>query len=340
MKTPVKLISLLLMLSIGIWITPQNASAKGTVSYQVFYDDLSPYGTWVGITNYGYVWRPNVAPGFTPYATNGYWDYTDEGWTWISNYPWGWAPFHYGRWYDDPIYGSFWIPGSEWGPGWVDWRNTDGYYGWTPMGPFYNNGYYAPYNRWTYVKGKNFGKKNNKDYYFLNSSYNGMVNHKSKALDNFKYDKISHTKYNAGPSKSEVEKYNGKKISPLAISGRNKPGQNLSKNQLSIYKPEVQKNSSTGIKPSQYKASGYDNAKKTTNKSSNISTQKTSQSVKQKSSQTQNTNTSKKTEVVKQQQQTKPSQKVGGMKQQQYSPSKQAEGNKQSPKGNTSKKGK
>lgn len=327
------------MLSIGIWLIPQKVSAKGYVSYQVFYDDLSPYGTWVGIPNYGYVWRPNVEAGFTPYATNGYWDYTDEGWTWISNYPWGWAPFHYGRWYTDATYGPIWFPGNEWGPGWVDWRDNDGYYGWAPMGPVYGNNYYVPYNHWTYVNGKNFGHKNNKDYYYVNSSYNGMVYQNTKGINNFCEDKIRNVKYNAGPNKYEVEKYSGRKISPLSISERNKPGEYLSKNELQIYKPQVEKNNSTGFKSAPSKAASFINAKYSTSKTVKTSTQKTNQEVKKQSFQSKQYNTSKSTQVVKQQQ-TKPSQKVEGMKQQQYSPSKQSAGNKQSPKGNTAKKGK
>jgi hypothetical protein len=41
------------------------------VSYQSFYDALSPYGQWIDNPQYGYVWMPNVGPDFKPYATNG-----------------------------------------------------------------------------------------------------------------------------------------------------------------------------------------------------------------------------------------------------------------------------
>jgi hypothetical protein len=71
------------------------------VSFQMFYDQLSPYGQWVNDPNYGYVWIPDVGPNFQPYATNGYWTMTDYGNTWVSDYEWGWAPFHYGRWLYD-----------------------------------------------------------------------------------------------------------------------------------------------------------------------------------------------------------------------------------------------
>src|ERR1700752_5301314 len=110
MKSLIKVFMLILICT-GTWITPQKVAAQGaSVSFQVFYDNLSPYGTWVESPEYGYVWGPDVGPGFTPYGTNGYWVYTDWGWTWVSNYPWGWAPFHYGRWYSDPVYGQVWVP--------------------------------------------------------------------------------------------------------------------------------------------------------------------------------------------------------------------------------------
>src|ERR1044071_4342023 len=95
---------------------------QATVSFQVFYDQLSPYGTWVNYQNYGYVWIPTDVPtGFRPYSTAGHWVYTDDGWTWVSDYTWGWAPFHYGNWFFDQTYGWMWVPDYEWAPAWVTW---------------------------------------------------------------------------------------------------------------------------------------------------------------------------------------------------------------------------
>jgi len=131
-----KMFVLLVALNIGAWIIPQEAPAQqSAASFQLFYDELSPYGMWVDYPNYGYVWIPNVDPGFSPYATNGRWIYTDDGWTWVSDYPWGWATFHYGRWDYDNAYGWLWVPDNEWGPAWVSWRRSPGYYGWAPMRP-------------------------------------------------------------------------------------------------------------------------------------------------------------------------------------------------------------
>ena len=81
-----------------------QSGANAPVTYQTFYDNLSPYGTWIDYREYGHVWTPNVDGDFRPYDTNGHWVYSDEGWAWASDYSWGWAPFHYGRWLYDDMY--------------------------------------------------------------------------------------------------------------------------------------------------------------------------------------------------------------------------------------------
>ena len=62
---------------------------------------LSQYGQWSRHPEYGDVWRPQVASGWTPFL-NGQWRNIEPwGWTWIDDAPWGFAPAHYGRWYQD-----------------------------------------------------------------------------------------------------------------------------------------------------------------------------------------------------------------------------------------------
>ena len=80
---------------------PQQPPYAQNNTYQVFYDELDPYGDWVDYPGYGYVCSPNVDDDFQPYSTNGHWVYSNDAWTWVSNYKWGWAAFHYGRWMDD-----------------------------------------------------------------------------------------------------------------------------------------------------------------------------------------------------------------------------------------------
>ena len=107
-----------------------NAQPGVAVSFNIFYNSLSPYGHWINHAHYGSVWIPSVPRDFHPYMTNGRWVMTEFGNTWVSDYAWGWAPFHYGRWFYDDFYGWAWVPDYVWGPGWVNWRNGGGYYGW------------------------------------------------------------------------------------------------------------------------------------------------------------------------------------------------------------------
>ncbi|MCJ7581918.1 MAG: hypothetical protein MUP98_15500, partial [Candidatus Aminicenantes bacterium] len=100
-----------------------------------FYDYLSPHGTWVFNSPYGYVWIPRVYRyGWRPYS-NGNWAWSDYGWTWISDWEWGWIPFHYGRWGWDNYLGWYWVPDTVWGPAWVTWRQSSLYIGWAPLPP-------------------------------------------------------------------------------------------------------------------------------------------------------------------------------------------------------------
>src|SRR5689334_15960677 len=63
-----------------------SAQSGVSVSYQTFYDDLSPYGEWIDNPDYGYVWVPEV-DDFRPYNTGGHWVWTDDyEWMWASDY--------------------------------------------------------------------------------------------------------------------------------------------------------------------------------------------------------------------------------------------------------------
>jgi uncharacterized protein DUF6600/FecR-like protein len=103
-------------------------------------NDLSYYGDWQNVGDYGYGWSPRVDAGWSPYS-EGYWvnDYP-YGPTWVSSEPWGYAPYHYGRWafVNDRWY---WIPDSVnstpvYSPAlvaFVPYGNNE--IGWVPLGP-------------------------------------------------------------------------------------------------------------------------------------------------------------------------------------------------------------
>jgi hypothetical protein len=255
MKLFIRILALVVVLIAGALLTPPRAFAQETtVSFQLFYDQLSPYGSWVDYQNYGYVWIPDVDRGFSPYSTSGHWIYTDDGWTWVSDYPWGWAPFHYGRWAYDDSYGWLWVPNNEWGPAWVTWRRSEGYYGWAPMGPgisvevSFGGGYRVPNERWTFVSDRDISRADI-DRHYVNRSTNVTIINNSTVINNTYMDNSRHTNYVAGPARDDVQKVTGTAIRPVAIRENNKPGQSLSNDQLQIYRPQVQASNNNGHKP-------------------------------------------------------------------------------------------
>lgn len=267
MKNKFSMLSLLFLLILNAWIAPQKLTAQtAEVNFQVFYDELSPHGTWVNNPEYGYVWLPNVAPGFTPYGTSGHWVLTEDGWTWVSDYSWGWAPFHYGRWYTDAHYGPMWVPGNEWGPGWVTWRRSKGYYGWAPIGPgvsisvAYGNSYNVPHNQWRFVRDRDFGRRDINKYY-VNNSNNVTIIKNSTVINNTHVNNSNHNSYNGGPDRSEVEKNSGRKFTPMKIRDDNKPGEKEEKDHVNMYRPKVNQNDAADKKPAPSKVSDMKDVK-------------------------------------------------------------------------------
>ena len=248
MKSKIKITGIVLVFILLPAIFPKQASAQEPyISYQVFYDQLSPYGQWVDFPSYGYVWLPNAGPDFYPYSSRGSWIMTDYGWTWLSDYSWGWAPFHYGRWDYDNFYGWYWVPDNVWGPAWVTWRRAPGYYGWAPMGPgmsvdmSFGNNYNNYSNRWIFVREKYFGRNNINRYYASQNDYE-MLFSNSSVINNTYVDNSRHTTYVSGPTKEDVRGVTGRRVSTYAIQEDNVPGQSMSNGQLRIYRPQVMQN--------------------------------------------------------------------------------------------------
>ncbi len=243
---PYKTLLLCFMLCTSATIIPTKSQSQVAVDFQVFYDELTPYGMWMDNPKYGYVWMPNVSAGFSPYATNGYWVYTDMGWTWVSDYAWGWATFHYGRWFNDVTYGPMWVPGYEWGPGWVSWRSSASYYGWAPMGPgispgmAYSNGYYDNYNYYTFVACRHMGHHNIHNYY-ENSTNNTIYINNTTVINTTVNSSKLQVAFSPGPDRREVENHVGKPVQMLAIKDERKPTQSIVKNELHMYRPQISK---------------------------------------------------------------------------------------------------
>jgi len=240
-----------------IGTAPQRAYAQPgvDVSFQTFYDDLSPYGQWVDDPQYGYVWVPSVDADFRPYYTDGYWVMTEYGNTWVSNYPWGWAAFHYGRWTYDDYYGWLWIPGSEWGPAWVNWRTGDGYYGWAPLGPgimiggYYGN-YYCPDDWWVFLPPAYLYRPRYYNYWHGPRGNAGIIRN-TTIINNTFVNNNNNVTYVTGPRAEEVQRASNRPVTVYHLNTMSTPGRaRVSNNTVSMFRPlEVRSAGPNGARP-------------------------------------------------------------------------------------------
>jgi hypothetical protein len=249
MKNVKRILAIVATLVFLMTVAPPTtkASPPVSVSFQFFYDNLSPYGAWVSYSNYGYAWVPRVS-GFRPYVSGGHWVYTDAGWMWASSYDWGWAPFHYGSWAYDPYYGWLWVPGYDWAPAWVTWGYYDGYYGWAPLAPgiSFSVGYYPPINYWVFASPRYMTVNNfNNNYYVYSGNRIPLGNNTS--ITNVKSINVvdntasySGKAYNAGPRKAEFQKAGGTDLKAVSIRENGRPGKSsISGEAVSVYRPKV-----------------------------------------------------------------------------------------------------
>ena len=250
----IRIFALVITFNLASAILPGKISAQqNDVNFQVFYDQLSPYGQWVEDYNYGYIWIPMAGPDFAPYLSNGYWVFTNYGWMWVSDYDWGWATFHYGRWDYNGSYGWFWVPENEWGPSWVTWRWSQGYYGWAPMRPgvsisiTFGNYNDVPNDRWIFVRDRDIERHDIGRNYVDRRNNINIINN-STVITKTYYDDRRRTTYVAGPGREDVQKIIGKTIKPISVREKDKPGQSLTNDQVQIYRPQVRKNND-GFKP-------------------------------------------------------------------------------------------
>lgn len=211
------------------------------VSYEVFYDALSPVGEWIQITKdeideevsdgdgqgyssfqdpeteFLFIWRPkDTDENWRPYI-NGQWVYTDHGWLWASNESWGWAVFHYGRWWNSPKYGWVWLPGKVWSPAWVQWRISDDHIGWCALSPKakwkgeegLNDAAYKYKNKdgdWVFVEKTKFQNVINANEVLAVSKNTNLISNSQRFLDIRFENKIM---VNNGPDVKDVEKRTG-----------------------------------------------------------------------------------------------------------------------------------
>jgi hypothetical protein len=259
MKNMIKLPAIVLGLMLLLTGTTQKVMAQGEdVSMQSFYDELSPYGTWIQDPQYGYVWRPDVEQGdFRPYYTNGRWAMTEYGNTWVSNYDWGWAPFHYGRWVYNRYNQWVWIPDTTWGPAWVSWRSGGGYYGWAPMGPGMNINinFNIPDLWWVFIPQRNIYYDSFPRYY---SRRNVVIINNTTIINNT-YVR-NRRSYYTGPRADDIRRDTRQDVRVYNVNTTGRPSRsNINGNSVNIYTPRPSRGSSnTNAAPREaIKGEGY-----------------------------------------------------------------------------------
>jgi len=233
-----------------------NAQVGVSVTYQTFYDELSPHGRWIDYPDYGYVWMPNMGPEFQPYSTGGHWVWTDEyEWMWVSDYDWGWAPFHYGRWFYDAGYGGWmWMPGYEWSPAWVAWRDGGDYYGWAPLRPGISisigfGGYNPPSSYWCFAPRRYISSPRIYDYCVPRSRNVTIINN-TTIINN--YNRRSNVFISGGPGRRDAERYAGT-IRPARFRDADRPGRaGFRNNQVSVYRPSVNRDNNRNFAPQRF----------------------------------------------------------------------------------------
>jgi Family of unknown function (DUF6600) len=226
---------------------PQQYGPNEDTSY--FYDRLSPYGNWVNMEPYGYVWTPrHMGYRWRPYS-DGHWVWTDYGWTWIANEEWGDIPFHYGRWGWDNDIGWFWTPGTVWGPAWVTWRSNSQYMGWAPLPPgvdfrvgmsLNSLSINIPFNFWIFIQGPHFQDRNLNPYILPYERNRTIINYTSIHINIFtRNDRI----INEGIGQDEVRRITGRAVPKYALQDERRPGRTRVVGQeVQMFRPAIRQN--------------------------------------------------------------------------------------------------
>ena len=256
MRTYVNIAAITLALSLSSCLPPPSGGvARSSVaqpgvrthaSFDVFHQELAPYGTWINNPQYGQVWIPNVGHGFQPYVTRGHWVMTEFGNTWVSQYDWGWAPFHYGRWFLDDYYGWMWVPGNEWGPAWVAWRSGGGYYGWAPLSPGLNVnvniniGRRIPRSYWSFAPQRYITSPRIYDYCVPRRQVVHVIN-QTTVINNTNVYNDQH-RYYSGPQRRDIERATRRPVAVRRVQDSRRPGAaTVRGGSVALYRPEVRR---------------------------------------------------------------------------------------------------
>ncbi len=234
------------------------------VTYNYFYESLSPYGSWVELPSYGWCWQPTCAVvdmSWRPYCHGGRWVYSNCGWYWASDYSWGWAPFHYGRWYHHGTCGWVWTPGYTWSPAWVSWGWSGSYCGWAPLPPaagwevgigltYHGSvaGVYCGFGlsafHWNYVSCHDMHHPNPHHYAVPRHEVNKVYSH-ATVINNIAIQNNTVVNHGIAPekitavSRREIPKVQLQDIRPTQVSSTRPDQLDRSGTKLAVYRPSL-----------------------------------------------------------------------------------------------------
>jgi len=236
----------------------EPAAVNGDASYATFYDILSPYGAWIGMAGYGYVWQPAATvkdPRWRPY-TLGHWAFADLGWTWISDEPFGWITYHYGRWMRTRSLNWVWTPGDQWAPGWVSWRYGNNFIGWAPLPPearfdgatgiqqWADQQYNLGASDYTFVPASGFGDDDMAED-AVTEDQNVAIYDDSNNMTNIYYDSVTYAIICHGPNYDFMRSKSRRALAPLlrisrgGFSTAGKNGAVIAGNTLEVAAPRI-----------------------------------------------------------------------------------------------------
>lgn len=104
----------------------------------------------------------------------------------------------------------------------------------------------VPYDRWVFVRNRDI-ESHNIGINHVDRKNNRNIMRNSLVVNKTFYDEKRRSAYVAGPSREEVQKITGRTIIPVTLHERDKPGQNISNDQIQIYRPRIQKNRTNNI---------------------------------------------------------------------------------------------
>jgi hypothetical protein len=103
-----------------------------------------------------------------------------------------------------------------------------------------NGGYRVPDNYWVFVPSRYIASPEISHYYGPRTN-NTVLIQKSTIINNTYVDNSTHVTYVKGPDRNEVQKVTGRNIEPVAVKNMDKPGQDVSKSEVNLYRPRVDK---------------------------------------------------------------------------------------------------